>query len=272
MDAVTHEKITTGRDDNKFGLPASRIAALYQRAHADAFIDPVGLSLHIGSQLTTLTPYADAFEKMAAFVWELRKNGMDVARTDLGGGLGIVYDREKAPCLDIYAGYIRDIIAPLKTDIIIEPGRFLVGKAGILASTVMYIKETETHRYMVLDAGMNDLMRPALYDAFHTISPAGLPRQGTHMTYDVVGPVCETSDTFARSRALPPMMRDDVVAIMDAGAHGASMSSTYNTRPRAAEILVDGKTATLIRQRDTYETMVAAEIMPARITNIKTGS
>ncbi|AGH98186.1 diaminopimelate decarboxylase [Micavibrio aeruginosavorus] len=263
VDAGTHEKITTGRDDNKFGLPAARVAALYQQAQSDMFLDPVGISLHIGSQLTSLEPYAEAFQKLSDFVYDLRNNGMDVRRTDLGGGLGIVYEDEDAPCLDSYAALIRDMILPLGTEIILEPGRLLVGKAGLLASRVLYVKETETRRYLVLDAGMNDLMRPALYDAFHAIRPAGKHREGAYMTYDVVGPVCETSDTFARARSLPPLQHDDVVAIMDTGAYGASMGSTYNTRPRAAEILVDGSNVAVIRTRETLESMLDAEQIPA---------
>ena len=263
VDAGTHEKITTGRDDNKFGLPAARVAALYQQAQSDMFLDPVGISLHIGSQLTSLEPYAEAFQKLSDFVYELRNNGMDVRRTDLGGGLGIVYEDEDAPCLNSYAALIRDLVLPLNTEIILEPGRLLVGKAGLLASRVLYVKETDTHRYLVLDAGMNDLMRPALYDAFHAIRPAGPQREGAYMTYDVVGPVCETSDTFARARSLPPLYHNDVVAIMDTGAYGASMGSTYNTRPRAAEILVDGSNVAVIRARETLDSMLASEHIPA---------
>ncbi|AEP09762.1 diaminopimelate decarboxylase [Micavibrio aeruginosavorus ARL-13] len=262
VDAGTHEKITTGRDDNKFGLPAARVAALYQQSQSDMFLDPVGISLHIGSQLTSLDPYAEAFQKLSDFVYELRNNGMDVRRTDLGGGLGIVYEDEDAPCLNSYAALIRDLVLPLNTEIILEPGRLLVGKAGLLASRVLYVKETDTHRYLVLDAGMNDLMRPALYDAFHAIRPAGPQREGDYMTYDVVGPVCETSDTFARARSLPPLHHNDVVAIMDTGAYGASMGSTYNTRPRAAEILVDGSNVAVIRARETLDSMLAAEHIP----------
>lgn len=263
VDAGTHEKITTGRDDNKFGLPAARVAALYQQAQSDMFLDPVGISLHIGSQLTSLEPYAEAFQKLSDFVYDLRNNGMNVRRTDLGGGLGIVYEDEDAPCLNSYAALIRDLVLPLNTEIILEPGRLLVGKAGLLASRVLYVKETDAHRYLVLDAGMNDLMRPALYDAFHAIRPAGPQREGDYMTYDVVGPVCETSDTFARARSLPPLHHNDVVAIMDTGAYGASMGSTYNTRPRAAEILVDGSNVAVIRARETLDSMLAAEHIPA---------
>lgn len=268
VDAGTHAKITTGREDNKFGLPAARIEALFVHYKDHPFIRLRGLSLHIGSQLTDLQPYRNAFARLAAFTAHLRAQGHIVTTLDLGGGLGIVYENEKAPCLQSYAQIIRDTILPLDTAIIVEPGRLIVGDAGLLLSRVLYIKDTDARRYMILDAGMNDLVRPALYDAWHNIVPVVPDGDSELLPYDIVGPVCETGDTFARGRIMPRLQQGELVAVMTAGAYGAAMSSHYNTRPAPAEILVDGAQAAVIRARVTAQEIIASDHVPSWITEV----
>ncbi|MBU0859146.1 MAG: diaminopimelate decarboxylase [Alphaproteobacteria bacterium] len=262
VDAGTHAKITTGREDNKFGMPAARIEALFLKYQNHPHIRLQGISLHIGSQLTSLDPYRAAFTKLAEFVTHLRTLGCTVATLDLGGGLGIVYENESAPCLVTYAQIIRDTVLALGTALIVEPGRMIVGDAGILLTRVMYIKDTDARRYMILDAGMNDLVRPAMYDAFHGIHPVIHDPAAELLPYDIVGPVCETGDTFARGRIVPRLQSGALVAIMTAGAYGASMSSTYNTRPAPAEIMVDGTHAAVIRPRADIQAIIDSDHVP----------
>ncbi|MCM2344837.1 MAG: diaminopimelate decarboxylase [Alphaproteobacteria bacterium] len=262
VDAQTHAKITTGKEDNKFGLPAEVITPLYRQAAHTSFIDVQGLSVHIGSQLTTLAPFREAFSKIASFARQLAAEGLPLRSLDLGGGLGIVYDREQAPCLDGYAELIRELISPLGVKIILEPGRLLVGDAGLLLARVTYIKKTKTRQYMVLDAGMNDLVRPALYEAWHEIRPVVDSAAPPEM-YDVVGPVCETGDTFARDRALPPLLAGDLLAIMNAGAYGFAMASRYNTRPLPAEVMTRNGHFRVIRHRENIRDILEEEAIPA---------
>lgn len=259
VDAGTHQKITTGLEENKFGLTESILMPLYEEAARHPFIALRGLSLHIGSQLTTLDPFREAFEKLALLAQKLMDKGFPVPCLDLGGGLGIVYENEHAPCLNTYAGIIRDTVHRLDTRLIIEPGRLLTGDAGVLLAKVLYIKETDTRRIVILDAGMNDLMRPALYDAFHPIRPVETV-PGPLTLCDVTGPVCETGDTFARNIRLPPLESGNLVAIMAAGAYGFSMASTYNARPLPPEILVDGAQHRLIRRRQTIGDLLEDEV------------
>lgn len=259
VDAGTHAKITTGKAENKFGIPISALETLWRHAAAAPGVRPVGLSVHIGSQMTDTAPFAKAFEILAKTARPL-----DVETLDIGGGLGIVYqETDTPPDLDAYCGLIRDILAPLKAKIILEPGRFLVAEAGALLSRILYIKKTDSRNYAILDAGMNELLRPALYDAWHPIlsvrqAPEGVPLR----PYDIVGPVCETGDTFAKDRPLPPLQPGDPIAILAAGAYGAVMSSTYNVRPLAPEILVDGAQTATIRKRQSVEELLACETIP----------
>ena len=262
VDAGTHAKITTGREDNKFGMPASRVEHLFAEYKDHPFVRLRGISLHIGSQLTNLDPYRDAFGKLAAFTTHLRAQGYEVDTLDLGGGLGIVYESENAPCLRTYAQIIRDIILPLDTQLILEPGRMIVGDAGILLSRITYIKDTDARRYMILDAGMNDLVRPAMYDSWHNVIPIVADPAAELLPYDIVGPVCETGDTFARGRIMPRLPAGSFVAIMTAGAYGAAMSSHYNTRPAPAEILVDGAHVAVIRGRADVQAIIEADHIP----------
>ncbi len=263
VDALTHEKISTGRREDKFGIDIDEALEVYAKAAAHPSLAVTGVAVHIGSQLLDLEPCRSAFRRVALLVHALRDSGIAIGHVDLGGGLGIVYRDETPPALTAYAALIREIIAPLNTQIWLEPGRSLVGNAGLLLSRVVLVKDTAQHRYLVLDAAMNDLLRPALYDAYHSILPvvaaaADAPWQPT----EVVGPVCESGDTFARARPLPPLAAGDLVAFQSAGAYGFTMASRYNTRPIAAEALVgDGRHA-LIRRRETLAEILAAESVP----------
>ena len=261
VDAQTHAKITTGKEDNKFGLPTSDIVRLYKSASSKKYIDVQGLSVHIGSQLTSLEPFREAFIKTAVFARELMDQGLKIKSLDLGGGVGIVYKHESAPCLDTYAEMIRDIIHPLQTRIILEPGRLLVGDAGLLLTSVTYVKKTTTRQYLILDAGMNDLVRPAMYDAWHPIRPV-IVRAEAAQPFDIVGPVCETGDTFARDRAIPPVQAGDLVAVMVAGAYGFVMASRYNTRALPAEVMTRSGQFKVVRLCENIRDILAQETVP----------
>jgi diaminopimelate decarboxylase len=264
VDAGTHAKITTGLADNKFGIQAKDIPALYARAAALPGIEPVGLALHIGSQILSPAPYAAAYAKAASMVRRLRDVGATVSVLDLGGGLGIGYQDEPGISLPAFANMLRREVGGLGVELLLEPGRYLVGPAGILLSSVILQKSGETKKFVVLDAAMNDLLRPALYDSYHAILPVSAvdfvrPAQAA----DVVGPVCETGDTFATDRKLPDFVAGARVALLDAAAYGAVMSSTYNARPRAAAVLLDGGRYDLISSRQSLEDLWAHEIIPA---------
>ncbi len=241
VDAGTHAKISTGRARDKFGIPYAHAAALYAHAATLPGIDPRGLAMHIGSQIRTLAPFRAAYGRIAGLVRDLRAGGQRVAVVDCGGGLAIPYRDEPVAGPVGLAGAIASVFGGLDVELLIEPGRWLVGPAGVLLSAVILVKRDGRSRFVVLDAAMNDLLRPAMYDAWHGIVPVcATDLVGRLTPADVVGPVCESSDTFARDRALPPLAPGALVAILDAGAYGAVMSSTYNARPLAAEVLVDG--------------------------------
>ncbi len=256
----THAKISTGHGGSKFGMPADEIANLYDRARAQNNIVPVGLSLHIGSQITSLEPFDAAFRKLGALGRELR-----VESLDFGGGIGVVYDDETPPDLPGYAALVRDHLAGACTRLMTEPGRFLVAESGVLLSKIVHIKSTPGRPILILNAGMNDLVRPAMYDASHRIIPVKDTHSATSL-YDIAGPVCESSDIFARNQALMTPAPGDVMAIMDAGAYGFSMASPYNSRPLPAEVLVDGDRHGLIRKRQTLDDLVADERLPDWMT------
>jgi diaminopimelate decarboxylase len=262
VDAGTHAKITTGRADNKFGIAASEIPALYVHAATLPGINPVGLALHIGSQILTPAPFAAAYAKAAALIKDLRAAGQTVTTLDLGGGLGIGYRDEPGMNLSAFAYMVRRETAHLGVTLLLEPGRYLAGPAGLLLTSVILEKTAGQKRFCVLDAAMNDLIRPAMYDSYHAIlpvSPIDFLAEPTET--DIVGPVCETGDTFATNRALPPLKPGARLAILDAGAYGAVMSSTYNARPRAAAVLIDG-TPKLITPRQAIEDLWSSEIVP----------
>ncbi|WP_306133549.1 diaminopimelate decarboxylase [Roseivivax marinus] len=266
VDARTHAKISTGKSENKFGIPISKARAVYAEAAALLGIEVVGVDVHIGSQLTELEPFEAAFTRVAELTEALRADGHDIRRLDLGGGLGIPYQNtNEAPPLPFdYGALIRRTVGHLGCEIEIEPGRLIAGNAGILLARVIYVKEGEGRRFLILDAAMNDLIRPAMYDAWHDIVPVKEPAAGAErVTYDVVGPVCESGDTFARARDLPELAAGDLVAFRSAGAYGAVMSSEYNTRPLVPEVLVKNDHHAVIRARPSFEEMIARDTIPA---------
>jgi diaminopimelate decarboxylase len=259
--AQTHEKISTGKAENKFGVPISKARIAYDRAASLPNIKVQGVDVHIGSQLTSLAPFEEAYKRIAALVSALRSDGHDISVIDVGGGLGITYDAELIPSKQDYADIVKTQLGHLGCKIIIEPGRSLLGNAGILVSSVVFIKHGEEREFLILDAGMNDLIRPSMYDAYHDIVAIEQKNKALK-TYDIVGPVCETGDTFAKSRQIHQSTQGDLVAIMSAGAYGSVMSSTYNTRMLAPEIMVKGDQFTVVRERPNYEDVINADIIP----------
>lgn len=265
VDAKTHAKISTGKKEDKFGIPISRARAVYAMAAALPGLKVVGIDVHIGSQLTELEPFRQAYRKVAELTQALRDDGHEITRLDLGGGLGIPYARDNnAPPLPIeYGALIKEEVGHLGCEIEIEPGRLISGNSGLLVTEVIYVKEGEDRTFLIVDAAMNDLIRPAMYDAYHDIVPVIEPQAGAEQTtYDVVGPICESGDTFAKGRALPPMGSGQLVAFRSAGAYAAVMASEYNSRPLIPEVLVQGDQFAVIRRRPTYEEMIDRDSIP----------
>lgn len=265
VDARTHEKIATGKSENKFGIPIARAREVYAQAAALPGLRVIGIDVHIGSQLTELEPFEMAYTKVAELTDVLRADGHEIARLDLGGGLGIPYERSNtAPPLPLeYGDLIRRTVGHLGCEIEIEPGRLISGNAGILVSRVIYVKSGEGRDFLILDAAMNDLVRPAMYGAHHDIVPLVEPGAGSDQSiYDIVGPVCESGDTFSKARAMPTLQAGDLVAFRSAGAYGAVMSSEYNTRPLIPEVLVKGDQFAVIRPRPTYDEIINRDTIP----------
>jgi diaminopimelate decarboxylase len=265
VDAKTHAKISTGRAENKFGIPWGRVREVYKRAAAMPGIRIVGIDMHIGSQITDLGPFEQAYRRMADMAETLRTDGHAIERLDLGGGLGIPYEESNtAPPLPLeYGAMAKRVLGHLGCELILEPGRMLVGNAGVLVSSVIYMKEGENRSFAILDAAMNDLLRPSLYGAYHNILP--LRQAAANVAWkpvDFVGPICETGDTFAEQRSAPPLAAGDLVAICTSGAYGAVMSSTYNARPLIPEVLVKGDRFSVVRKRPSYDDMLAQNEMP----------
>lgn len=265
--AETHPYISTGLHEHKFGIPVDSARALYVRAAANRNLDVAGVSAHIGSQITDVSPFAAAMSRLADLVRSLRQDGITLRFVDAGGGLGISYraSQEMPQFAAHVAGYALAVMHPLSglnVHLLLEPGRVLVGPAGALITRVLYRKSNNGKRFVVVDAAMNDLIRPSLYGAHHDIVPVSLKQSANEEAtpHDVVGPICETGDFFARERHLPPLDNGDLLAILDTGAYGMSISSNYNTRPRAAEIMVDGKSVQLIRRRETMKDMLRNEV------------
>lgn len=259
-----NEKISTGKREDKFGVAWEEARPLYARARTLAGVEVVGVDVHIGSQIDDLAPFEAAFKKVARLIGDLRADGAPIDRLDLGGGLGIPYGDapDAPPHPDAYAEMIIRVTAPLDVQLIFEPGRMIAGNAGILVSRVIYVKEGEDNAFLILDAGMNDLMRPALYDAYHGIEPVRRREDAPMKTYDVVGPVCESTDRFARAREIPESKAGDLVAIMSAGAYGAVQGSEYNSRPLAPEVMVNGDQYAIIRKRPSFDEMIESEDIP----------
>ncbi len=265
VDAKTHAKIATGKSENKFGIPIARAREVYAQAAALPGIEVVGVDVHIGSQLTDLEPYRAAFTKVAELTRALRADGHDIRRIDLGGGLGIPYEASnQAPPLPFdYGRVVHETVGDLDAEIEIEPGRLIAGNAGLLVSRVLYVKQGEGRDFLILDAAMNDLVRPAMYDAHHDIVPIVEPAPGApRQPFDVVGPVCETGDTFARARALPPLSPGDLVAFRSAGAYGAVMASEYNSRPLVPEVMVNRDQFAVVRARPNFDEMISRDTIP----------
>ncbi|WP_333711931.1 diaminopimelate decarboxylase [Yoonia sp.] len=265
VDAKTHAKIATGKSENKFGIPISRARAVYAMAAKLPGLKVIGIDVHIGSQLTELAPFEAAYRKVAELTETLRADGHEITRLDLGGGLGIPYARsnEAPPLPSDYGDLIRRTVGHLGCEIEIEPGRLISGNAGLMVSRVIYVKSGEDRDFLILDGAMNDLIRPAMYDAHHDIVPVIEQGAGAEPAkYDIVGPVCESGDTFAKGRVMPAVGPGDLVAFRSAGAYGAVMASEYNSRPLIPEVLVDGDQFAVIRARPTYEEMIARDTLP----------
>lgn len=263
VDAKTHEKVATGKGGHKFGIDLARAAALYARAARLPGVRLVGLAVHIGSQITELGPFEEAFTRVVALAQDLRAQGYEMRRLDLGGGLGIAYDNRRPPSAAEYAALVKRLTGHLGLELIVEPGRALVGHAGVLVTRVLYVKETLARTVVVIDAAMNDLLRPALYNARHSVEPVHRPApEVPSLIVDVVGPVCETGDILARARALPRPAAGDLLAVGAAGAYGAAMASTYNSRPLVPEVMVKGDAFAVVRRRPDFAQTVAQETIP----------
>ena len=266
VDAKTHAKISTGKAENKFGIPISRAREVYAAAAKLPGIDVIGIDVHIGSQLTDLTPFGQAFDLVVALTKQLRADGHNIRRLDLGGGLGIPYERSNdVPPLPVeFCELVKEKVGDLDVEVEIEPGRLIAGNAGLLVSKVIYVKSGEDRDFLILDSAMNDLIRPAMYDSFHEIVPVEEPEPGAEQApFDVVGPVCESGDTFAKGRVMPPVQPDGLVAFRSAGAYGAVMASEYNTRPMIPEVLVNGDQFAVIRARPTFDEIINRDIIPS---------
>jgi diaminopimelate decarboxylase len=264
VDAKTHAKIATGKAENKFGIDIDHAPTIYAEAAGLPGIAVKGLACHIGSQLTDIAPFRDAFQKMADLVKALRGKGLTVERVDLGGGVGITYRDEQTISFSDYTTAVAETVGNLGLKLEAEPGRAIVGNAGILVAQVINVKEGVSRKFVIVDAAMNDLIRPTLYDAYHQILPVNQPADDAAVTrVDVVGPICETGDQFAEQRPLPPVVAGDLVAFREAGAYGAVMSSTYNTRPLVPEVLVKGDKFEVVRPRQTYDAIIGQDILPS---------
>ncbi len=265
VDAKTHRKIATGKAENKFGVPLQKAREIYARAATLPGIRIVGIDTHIGSQITELQPFDDAFALLAELVGTLRADGHAIEHVDLGGGLGIPYrtDNSPPPLPDAYAAIVRKHIGPLGLKVMFEPGRLIVGNAGILVSEVIFVKHGDAKNFVIVDAAMNDLIRPTLYDAFHDIRPVVKAAENApRMTADIVGPVCETGDYLGLDRDLPLLKAGELIAIGTAGAYGAVQAGTYNTRLLVPEVLVDGDRFAVVRRRQTYDELIGLDSLP----------
>jgi diaminopimelate decarboxylase len=263
VDARTHASISTGKAENKFGIELGQAQAAYAEAARLPGIEVSGLAVHIGSQLTEIEPYRLAFAKMAALANELRQAGLSIREIDVGGGLGIAYADEIAPSIREYAAAVKETVGALGLPLIFEPGRRIVGAIGVLVTRVIYVKDGVSRNFLIVDAAMNDLIRPALYDAYHAIMPVAEPgSDAPTRKVDIVGPICESTDRLAEQRAMPPVAADDLLAICSTGAYGAVMASTYNLRRPAPEVMVRGQEYAIVRQRPEYQAIMERDRLP----------
>jgi len=259
VDPQTHPYITTGMRSNKFGIDISLALDGYRKARELPHVEPVGVTCHIGSQLNELSPFVDSLSRLKDLVAQLRDEGFDIRYLDLGGGLGITYSDEEPPLPSDYARVLKDEAKDIDVTLVLEPGRVIVGNAGILLTRVLYTKDAPEKHFVIVDAGMNDLVRPSLYNAHHEIK-AVAPGQGKQRKADMVGPICESGDFLAKDRLMPEFAAGDLATVMSAGAYSFTMASNYNSRPRAAEVMVDGSTYRVIRRRETYDDLVTNEL------------
>jgi diaminopimelate decarboxylase len=261
--AKTHPYITTGLREHKFGVNIDDAPRLYSLAAEQNWLEPVGISVHIGSQITDVSPFRETTERVLSLADQLMRDGLNISFIDAGGGLGISYDGSQAGdfrhTVKTYADSLLSVIRGKSFHLLLEPGRSIIAPSGALIARVLYVKENSGKQFLIVDAGMNDLIRPSLYNAYHEIVPVKL-RKGGEITADVVGPVCETGDFFARGRHLPPVAQGDLVAILDAGAYGMSITSNYNSRPRPAEVLVSGSKSKVIRRRESVGGLYRLEL------------
>lgn len=264
VDAKTHAKITTGKSENKFGVNIDQAPEVLRRAQALPGLSVEGLAIHIGSQLTDITPYETAFLRLAELFQAMRAEGMALQRLDLGGGLGIAYQDETPPDPKAYAALVKRSVGHLGVPLVFEPGRYLVGNAGILVCSIIYVKRGSSRDFVIVDAAMNDLIRPTLYEAWHDIYPVSEKGQdGPHKAMDVVGPVCESGDYFAKQRPLPELASEELLAIFSSGAYGATMASTYNSRLPAAEVLVRQNDYAVVSERMSYDQLIGRDKLPS---------
>ncbi|MEW6615402.1 MAG: diaminopimelate decarboxylase [Thermodesulfobacteriota bacterium] len=261
IDPKTHPYISTGLKKNKFGINIKKSLEEYRHAMRLKNIDIVGVDCHIGSQITDVEPFVDALKRIKELVVELQKEGININYLDLGGGLGITYDQETPPHPNIYAQAIIKEVSNLNCTLILEPGRVIVGNAGILVTKALYTKKSEEKNFVIVDAGMNDLTRPTLYDSFQGVQPVKLMKKGEFVA-DLVGPICESGDFLAKDRKMPQFQRGDLVAVMSTGAYGFTMSSNYNSRPRIPEVMVAGDEFHIIREREEYDDLIKGENIP----------
>lgn len=259
VDAHTHEKITTGKAENKFGIPLTDALAEYKKAARLPNVKILGVDCHIGSQILTPEPYVESIAALRALIFQLADEEIKLQYLNIGGGLGIIYQDEQPSTAANFRKEIDHLVKDLPVTLVMEPGRFISGNAGALITKVLFVKQTRSKKFVIVDSGMNDLIRPTLYGAYHAITPIA-PKAGETQIADVVGPVCESGDFFAKDRPMPDLYRGDCVAVMSAGAYGAAMSSNYNSRPKCAEVLVEGASFKIIRRRQTYADMAGEEI------------
>jgi diaminopimelate decarboxylase len=270
VDPKTHPKISTGLKRNKFGIDSAVALDIYLRAKEMPAIVPVGVDCHIGSQLTDLSPFLDAADKLVAMIEKLRSEGIAIEYLDIGGGLGIPYDQEEPPSPEVYGRAVIDRVRHLNVKLILEPGRVLVGNAGVMITNVLYRKKGPEKSFVIVDAAMNDLIRPTLYEAHHSVLRVSKGRDGEpqeKVTADLVGPICESGDFLAQAREIESVEQGELLAIMSAGAYGFTMASNYNSRPRAAEVLVEGGTYHIIRNRETCEDLIRGERIPQELSH-----
>ena len=262
VDPMTHPHISTGLKENKFGIDINKSRYQYRRARELEHLDIVGVDCHIGSQITEMSPFLDALDRLTNLIRRLRKDGIDIRYLDLGGGLGITYKEETPPHPTEYAEEIISRTKDIDCTLVFEPGRVVIGNAGILVSEVLYTKVSSEKHFVIVDAGMNDLIRPSLYGSYHAIQPV-VEKSDDHFDADIVGPICESGDYLARKRTIPRFERGDLLAVMSAGAYGFTMASNYNSRPRVAEVLVKDDRYYVIRRRETYGDIVKGEAIPS---------